>query len=66
MMIGLVKLAGDLDPSTYERILAETNQYRLKVRLILHKLAGGWPSQCLITRKESAKNLWLPRRFDTG
>ena len=67
MMIGLVKLAGDLDPNTYERILAETISTGLKVMLILMSLAGGVAIPMLITRKESAKNIrFFPRRFDSG
>ena len=67
MMIGLVKLAGDIDPATYDRILSETINAGLKVMLILMSLAGGVAIPMLISRKESAKNIrFLPRRFDTG
>lgn len=67
MMIGMVKLASDLDPATYEKILEETVNTGLKVMLILMSLAGGVAIPMLITRKESAKNLhFLSRRFDTG
>ena len=57
MMIGLVKLAGDIDPGTYNNVLAETVNTGLKVMLILMSLAGGVAIPMLITRKESAKHL---------
>jgi uncharacterized membrane protein YjjB (DUF3815 family) len=67
MMIGLVKLAGDIDPVTYNRILSETINSGLKVMLILMSLAGGVAIPMLITRKESAKNIrFLSKRYDTG
>jgi uncharacterized membrane protein YjjB (DUF3815 family) len=67
MMIGLVKLAGDIDPVTYDKILSETINSGLKVMLILMSLAGGVAIPMLITRKESAKNIrFLSRRYDTG
>lgn len=67
MMIGLLKLAGDLDPVTYERISAETLSNGLKVMLILMGLAGGVGIPMLITRKESAKNIrFLSRRNESA
>lgn len=62
MMLGLVKLAGSIDPATYNSVLSETINTGLKVMLILMSLAGGVGIPMLITRKESAKNLHFIRR----
>lgn len=61
MMLGLINLAGDIDPETYNQILSETINNGLKVMLILMSLAAGVGIPMLITRKESAKNI----RFST-
>lgn len=57
MMLGLISLAGDVNPDTYHQILSETINNGLKVMLILMSLAGGVGIPMLITRKESAKNI---------
>jgi uncharacterized membrane protein YjjB (DUF3815 family) len=61
MMLGLVSLAGTIDPSAFNKVLSETINSGLKVMLILMCLAGGVGIPMLITRKESAKNIRLMR-----
>lgn len=57
MMLGLVSLAGAIDPDNYLQVLSETVNNGLKVLFILMCLAGGVAIPMLITRKESAKHL---------
>jgi len=65
MMLGLVSLAGNINPATYNQVLSETINNGLKVMLILMSLAGGVAIPMLITRKESAKNLrFIIKRSD--
>ena len=62
MMLGLISLAGSVDPATYNIILSETINNGLKVMFILMSLAGGVGIPMLITRKESAKEIRLRKR----
>ena len=62
MMLGLISLAGSVDPATYNIILSETINNGLKVMFILMSLAGGVGIHMLITRKESAKEIRLRKR----
>ncbi|WP_374165967.1 threonine/serine exporter family protein [Arcticibacter sp. MXS-1] len=62
MIIGLIRLAADIDPATYSQTLSETVNYGLKVMFILMCLAGGVAIPMLITRKQSAKELKFKRR----
>ncbi|PWG82504.1 threonine/serine exporter family protein [Pararcticibacter amylolyticus] len=62
MIIGLIKLAGEVQPDTYSQILSETVNNGLKVMFILMCLAGGVAIPMLITRKESAKELKFKRK----
>lgn len=57
MMLGLISLAGKIEPTTYTQILSETINNGLKVMLILMSLAGGVGLPMLLTRKESAKQI---------
>ncbi len=61
-MLGLVKLAGEIQPDSYTRILSETINNGLKTMFILLSLAGGVAIPMLITRKESAKQIRLGRK----
>jgi uncharacterized membrane protein YjjB (DUF3815 family) len=62
MMLGLINLAGSINPDTYQNILSETINNGLKVMLILMSLAGGVGIPMLITRKDSAKDIRFVRR----
>ncbi|MEJ6979213.1 threonine/serine exporter family protein [Pedobacter sp. P351] len=62
MMLGLINLAGTINPESYTRILSETINNGLKVMLILMSLAGGVAIPMLITRKDSAKNMRFRKR----
>ncbi len=57
MMLGLMRLAGDIDPKTYNQVLGETIHNGLKVMFILMSLAIGVGLPMLVTRKESAKEI---------
>lgn len=61
-IIGLIKLAGEIQPDTYQQILSETVNNGLKTMFILMSLAGGVGIPMLITRKESAKDLTFKRK----
>ena len=63
MMLGLIKLAGDVTGNSYNSILNETVNNGLKVMLILMSLAGGVAIPMLIARKESVKHLRLRKRI---
>lgn len=62
MMLGLISLAGEINPETYNQILSETVNNGIKVMLILISLAGGVGVPLLITRKESAKEIRFRKR----
>ena len=59
MILGLIALAGDLQPDLYMKMLTEMANNGLKVLFVLMSLAGGVAIPMLITRKESAKELKL-------
>ena len=62
MVIGLVKLSGDIDHSTYTQIMSETVNNGLKVVFILMSIAGGVGIPLLISRKESSKGMRFRKR----
>ena len=62
MMLGLINLAGTINPANYTQILSETINNGLKVMLILMSLAGGVGIPMLITRKDSAKDIRFRKR----
>ena len=62
MMLGLISLAGSINPQVYPNILSETVNNGLKVMLILMSLAGGVMVPMLLTRKESAKEIRFRRK----
>jgi uncharacterized membrane protein YjjB (DUF3815 family) len=57
MMLGLIKLSGNVPPESYSQVLSDTVSNGLKVMFILMSLAGGVAIPMLITRKESAKHI---------
>jgi uncharacterized membrane protein YjjB (DUF3815 family) len=64
MMLGLISLAGEVNPETYHQILSETINNGLKVMLMLMSLAGGVGIPMLITRKESAKDIRFSKALE--
>jgi uncharacterized membrane protein YjjB (DUF3815 family) len=64
MMLGLIKLSGNVPPESYSQVLSETVSNGLKVMFILMSLAGGVAIPMLITRKESAKHIRFKRMND--
>jgi uncharacterized membrane protein YjjB (DUF3815 family) len=63
MMLGLIKLAGDLPKDASNQALIETVNNGLKVMFILMSIAVGVAIPMLLTRKESAKHIRLPRNI---
>jgi uncharacterized membrane protein YjjB (DUF3815 family) len=61
MMTGLIQLAGDVDPATYNTILAVTVNNGLKVMFVLMSLAGGVAIPMLLTRQKSVKYVRLKK-----
>ncbi|MEI6950418.1 threonine/serine exporter family protein [Paraflavisolibacter sp. H34] len=57
MMLGLIKLSGNLQGEEFTRVLSDTVSYGLKVMFILMSLAGGVAIPMLLTRQESAKHI---------
>lgn len=57
MMLGLIKLSGDVPPEAFTETLYDTVSNGLKVMFVLMSLAGGVAVPMLITRKQSAKHL---------
>ena len=57
IMLGLIKLATDIDHASSNQILSETVHNGLKVMFILMSLAAGVGLPMLITRKDSAKEI---------
>lgn len=63
MMLGLIKLAGDLPKEALNQALLETVNNGLKVMFILMSIAVGVAVPMLLTRKESAKHIRLPKKL---
>jgi uncharacterized membrane protein YjjB (DUF3815 family) len=57
MMLGLIKLAGDMDKTVSTQVLTDTIHNGLKVMFLLMTLAAGVGLPMLITRKDSAKDI---------
>ena len=57
MMLGLMKLSGELPADAYNQVLADTINNGLKATFILLSLALGVAIPILITRKESVKKI---------
>lgn len=65
MMLGLIKLSGDVKAEAFPQTLAETVNNGLKVMFVLMSLAGGVAVPMLLTRKQSAKHLRLRKKVST-
>jgi uncharacterized membrane protein YjjB (DUF3815 family) len=64
MMLGVMKLAGEVDHATYSLLVNETINNGLKTLFVLMALALGVSVPMLITRKETVKDIKLPRYRD--
>lgn len=62
MMLGLIRLSGDVPPEAFTQTLYETVSNGLKVMFVLMSLAGGVAVPMLVTRKQSAKHLRFGKR----
>ena len=62
-MPDMMKLAGDIQPDTYNQVLSETINNGLKAIFILMSLAGGVAVPMLISRKESVKHMHLLKKI---
>ena len=63
IMLGLINMAGTVNPATYTQIMSETVNYSLKVMLILMSLAGGVAIPMILTRKDSAKEIRFRKKI---
>jgi uncharacterized membrane protein YjjB (DUF3815 family) len=64
MMLGLIQLAGDVQPEMFTQVLYETINNGLKVMFVLMSLAGGVAVPMLVTRKQSAKEMRFGKKTD--
>ncbi len=57
MMLGIIRLTGDVDPSVYETLMHETVNNGLKALFVLMALSLGVSAPMLLFRRESAKEI---------
>ncbi|MFV0377970.1 MAG: threonine/serine exporter family protein [Mangrovibacterium sp.] len=57
MMLGLIKLTGDVDPQTFLRLMNETVDNGLKALFVLMALSLGVSAPMLLFRRESDKEI---------
>ncbi|WP_423127767.1 threonine/serine exporter family protein [Gaoshiqia sp. Z1-71] len=64
MMIGIIKLTGDVDPAIFVELMNDTVNNGLKALFILLSLSLGVSAPMLLTRRESAKEIKVSLRID--
>jgi uncharacterized membrane protein YjjB (DUF3815 family) len=64
MMLGIIRLTGDVDHETFTRLLDDTVTNGLKAFFVLMALALGVSAPMLLTRRESAKQIKVPLKTD--
>lgn len=64
MMLGIIRLTENIDPSTFNQLLEETIHNGLNAFFILMALSLGVSAPMLLTRRESAKELKVPLKID--
>ncbi len=57
MMLGIIRLTGDVDPSVYETLMHDTVNNGLKALFVLMALSLGVSAPMLLFRRESAKEI---------
>lgn len=57
MMLGIIKLTGDVDPQTFLQLMNETVDNGLKALFVLMALSLGVSAPMLLFRRESAKEI---------
>lgn len=64
MMLGIIKLTGDVDHNTFTQLLDDTVTNGLKAFFVLMVLSLGVSAPMLLTRRESAKQIKVPLKID--
>ncbi len=64
MMLGVIRLTGDVDHATFTQLLDDTVTNGLKAFFVLMSLALGVSAPMLLTRRESAKQMKVPLKID--
>ncbi len=64
MMLGVIRLTGDVDHATFNQLLDNTITNGLKTSFVLIALALGVSAPMLLTRRESAKQIKVPLKID--
>lgn len=64
MMLGVIRLTGDVDHATFNLLLDDTITNGLKAFFVLIALALGVSAPMLLTRRESAKQIKVPLKID--
>ena len=64
MMLGIIKLTGEVDNAAFSQLLNDTVTNGLKAFFVLMALALGVSAPMLLTRRESAKQIKVPLRID--
>ncbi|SHF32709.1 Uncharacterized membrane protein YjjB, DUF3815 family [Mariniphaga anaerophila] len=62
MMLGLIRLTNDSTPTVYTQLLDDTVRNGLKAFFVLMVLALGVSAPMLLTRRESAKQIRVPKK----
>ncbi len=64
MMLGVIRLTGDVDQTAFLKLMEETVDNGLKAFFVLMALALGVSAPMLLTRRESAKDIRVPLKID--
>ncbi|MCW0484941.1 threonine/serine exporter family protein [Gaoshiqia sediminis] len=64
MMLGIIRLTGEVDPDTFIQLLDETVDNGLKAFFVLMALSLGVSAPMLLTRRESAKEIKVPLKIE--
>ncbi len=64
MMLGIIRLTGDINHDAFSQLLDDTVTNGLKTFFVLMVLALGVSAPMLLTRRESAKQIKVPLKID--
>ena len=64
MMMGIIKLTGELDQTEFLQLLQQSMDNGLKAFFVLMALSLGVSAPMLLTRRDSAKNIKVPLKID--
>ena len=64
MMLGIIRLTGDVEPAAFVKLMDETVNNGLKALFVLMALSLGVSAPMLLARRDSAKEIKVPLKID--